>query len=315
MHISWWLLNTSASSITSQSLLLTGLASIAYSGHIVHVSLPMTSTLDFQVIPSVFPPSLLTYQSLQIPSTISLLGLSSSYVNPLNTGIFLNQIRAHHFYLGLVLILAGLLTASTSLTRQSFLRDLNLPSLSSRPWHAYLAFMLALLGSISIVFALSINARAYSFLSADHLTQTLLFTHHIWIGGFLIVGSSAHFSIYLLSLTTSMQLQELLNQADIIIAHLIYVTVSLGLHAFGIYVHNDTMQCLGRAEDTFNDNSIQLKPIFTLLLSSQSSLGTADFMVHHIHAFTIHTTALILMKAVLYTRSSRLTVLAAELAA
>jgi photosystem I P700 chlorophyll a apoprotein A1 len=36
------------------------------------------------------------------------------------------------------------------------------------------------------------------------------------------------------------------------------------------------------------------------------SLGTADFMVHHIHAFTIHVTVLVLLKGVLYARSSRL---------
>ena len=35
-------------------------------------------------------------------------------------------------------------------------------------------------------------------------------------------------------------------------------------------------------------------------------LGTADFLVHHIHAFTIHTTLLILSKGILYTRNSRL---------
>jgi photosystem I P700 chlorophyll a apoprotein A1 len=35
-------------------------------------------------------------------------------------------------------------------------------------------------------------------------------------------------------------------------------------------------------------------------------LGTADFIVHHIHAFTIHVTVLILLKGVLYSRSSRL---------
>jgi photosystem I P700 chlorophyll a apoprotein A1 len=35
-------------------------------------------------------------------------------------------------------------------------------------------------------------------------------------------------------------------------------------------------------------------------------LGTADFMVHHIHAFTIHVTVLILLKGVLFARSSRL---------
>ena len=34
--------------------------------------------------------------------------------------------------------------------------------------------------------------------------------------------------------------------------------------------------------------------------------GTADLLVHHIHAFTIHVTALILVKGVLFARSSRL---------
>eukprot|EP01026_Neomeris_dumetosa_P010132 TRINITY_DN136_c2_g1_i11.p1 TRINITY_DN136_c2_g1~~TRINITY_DN136_c2_g1_i11.p1 ORF type:complete len:380 (-),score=9.58 TRINITY_DN136_c2_g1_i11:149-1288(-) len=35
-------------------------------------------------------------------------------------------------------------------------------------------------------------------------------------------------------------------------------------------------------------------------------LGTSDFLVHHIHAFTIHVTVLILLKGVLFARSSRL---------
>ncbi|MBA0742883.1 hypothetical protein Gogos_015894, partial [Gossypium gossypioides] len=35
-------------------------------------------------------------------------------------------------------------------------------------------------------------------------------------------------------------------------------------------------------------------------------LGIADFLVHHIHAFTIHVTILILLTGVLFARSSRL---------
>jgi photosystem I P700 chlorophyll a apoprotein A1 len=35
-------------------------------------------------------------------------------------------------------------------------------------------------------------------------------------------------------------------------------------------------------------------------------LGTADFLIHHIHAFTIHVTVLVLLKGVLFARSSRL---------
>jgi photosystem I P700 chlorophyll a apoprotein A1 len=45
--------------------------------------------------------------------------------------------------------------------------------------------------------------------------------------------------------------------------------------------------------------------VIQLLLGSKIALvpmklGTADFMVHHIHAFTIHVTALILFKGLLY---------------
>ncbi|CAM9941297.1 unnamed protein product [Sphacelaria rigidula] len=35
-------------------------------------------------------------------------------------------------------------------------------------------------------------------------------------------------------------------------------------------------------------------------------LSTADFLVHHIHAFTFHVRELILLKGVLYARSSKL---------
>ena len=35
-------------------------------------------------------------------------------------------------------------------------------------------------------------------------------------------------------------------------------------------------------------------------------IGTADFLVTHIHAFTLSTTVLVLVKGVVYSRSSRL---------
>jgi photosystem I P700 chlorophyll a apoprotein A1 len=101
------------------------------------------------------------------------------------------------------------------------------------------------------------------------------------------------------------------------------------------------MRALGRPQDMFSDKAIQLQPIFCTVDSKYSfisswnncskcfsnnklcvwwrvvevggkiammpiQLGTADFMVHHIHAFTIHVTVLILLKGVLYARSSKL---------
>ncbi len=75
---------------------------------------------------------------------------------------------------------------------------------------------------------------------------------------------------------------------------------------------------MGRLEDLISDNGVLMKPIFvntiwslrdegstqfTHLLDSRvvtswQELGTADFLVHHIHAFTIHVTLLILVKGV-----------------
>jgi photosystem I P700 chlorophyll a apoprotein A1 len=96
------------------------------------------------------------------------------------------------------------------------------------------------------------------------------------------------------------------------------------MHSFGVFVHNDTVLSLGRAEDMLSDRSIQCKPVFATFMQSlgmssvdvyvvagklsrvQQELGTSDFMIHHIHAFTIHCTVLICAKGTLFSRSSRL---------
>jgi photosystem I P700 chlorophyll a apoprotein A1 len=137
-------------------------------------------------------------------------------------------------------------------------------------------------------------------------------------------------------------IDRILRHRDAIISHLNWVCIWLGFHSFGLYVHNDTMRALGRPQDMFSDSAIQLQPIFAQgvqalqasvagtfqapfvgaatspvwggdlvavggkVAMSAIPLGTADLMVHHIHAFTIHVTVLILLKGVLYSRNSRL---------
>jgi photosystem I P700 chlorophyll a apoprotein A1 len=149
----------------------------------------------------------------------------------------------------------------------------------------------------------------------------------MWLGAFLIIGAGAHASIFIIAdKQESNFLLQVLNHRDVILGHLIWVSIALGLHSFSLYIHNDTLQALGRAEDIFDDNSIQLKPVFARWVQSFFSfdikmvsiktvkkviqitqeLGTADFIVHHIHAFTIHVALLILSKGILYARSSRL---------
>ncbi|TXG73702.1 hypothetical protein EZV62_002281 [Acer yangbiense] len=185
-------------------------------------------------------------------------------------------------------------------------------------WHAQLSLNLAMLGSLTIVVAHHIYSMPpYPYLAIEYGTQMSLFTHHIWIGGFLIVGVAAHAAIFM-------------------------VCIFLGFHSFGLYIHNDTMSTLGRPQDMFLDTAIQLQPIFAQWIENTYALapggrapdattstsltwgggdlvavggkvallpiplGTVDFLVHHIHAFTIHVTVLIRLKGVLFARSSRL---------
>jgi len=63
-------------------------------------------------------------------------------------------------------------------------------------WHAQLAINLAMMGSLSIIVAHHMYAMpAYPYIATDYPTQLSLFTHHMWIGGFCIVGAGAHASI------------------------------------------------------------------------------------------------------------------------
>jgi photosystem I P700 chlorophyll a apoprotein A1 len=252
-----------------------------------------------------------------------------------NTGsIYLGQIAAHHFYVGVSLILAGL-TQKPTLYQGSYLGSTTRFQSTRLSSHAALSVALAIVSALSFLTSHFLTAvPTYPFFVTDYPTSLSSFVHHMWIGCILVVGSGSHASIHLLrdyysskqSLSKTDYASLLISQRETILGHLTWVSIFLGLHSFGLYIHNDTLQALGRPEDLFSDNAFQLKPIFANLFwelrkggnsvyinvmdsrvaTSWSELGTSDFLVHHIHAFTIHVTVLILVKGVLNSRSSRL---------
>ncbi|CAN6483842.1 unnamed protein product [Victoria cruziana] len=152
----------------------------------------------------------------------------------------------------------------------------------------------------------------------------------MWIGGFIIVVAAAHTIIFMIrdyDSTTRYNdlLDHILRHRDAMISHLNWVCIFLGFHSFGLYTHNDTMSTLGHPQDMFLDTAIQLQAIFAQWIQNAHALapgatapvggkitllpiplGTIDFLVHHIHAFTIHVIVLILLKGVLFICSSRL---------
>ncbi len=281
-------------------------------------------------------------------------------LNPVTGGLWLSDTAHHHLALAVLFIVAGHYYRTNWGIGHSFKEVLEahkgpftgeghkgMYEIFTTSWHCQLSWNLAWMGSLSILVAHHMYSMPpYPYIATDYPTQLSLFTHHVWIGGFLIVGAAAHAAIFMVrDYVPSQHVDNLLDRVirhrDAIISHLNWVCIFLGFHSFGLYVHNDTMRAFGRPQDMFSDTGIQLQPIFAQWVQSLHALapgntapnageivshafggglvavggkvammpitlGTADFLVHHIHAFTIHVTVLILLKGVLFARSSRL---------
>jgi photosystem I P700 chlorophyll a apoprotein A1 len=358
---------------------LLGLGSLAWAGHQVHIAIPVNVLLDAGVDPKEIP---LPHEWLMNTRLISQLypsfasGLFPFFtlqwwvygdlltfqggLNPTTGGLWLTDQAHHHLAIAVLFLVAGHIYRTNwgighsireilEAHRGPITGDghLGLYEILTTSWHAQLSLNLALFGSLSIIVRHHIySIPPYPYIATDYATQLSLFTHHIWIGGFCVVGAGAHASIFMvrdydLSIRYNNLLDRVIRHRDAIISHLNWVCIFLGLHSFGLYIHNDTISALGRPKDIFRDAAIQIQPIFAQFIQrihavapqitapSETAanslvwggnlvnvggkvaimpipLGTADFIVHHVHAFTIHVTVLILLKGVLFARSSRL---------
>lgn len=315
---------------------------MAWSGHLVHVAIPADALLRLGLDPEGLgigstPLSPIMQLVLLDASGLDVLGLDWRGVgnlcttfgglNPSTGSMWLSDVAHHHLALGSLALLAG------HMYRTQFYIGSSLSSLLiahraeiMNSWHAQLAINLGVLGTGSLLLShITLAFPAYPFLCTDWSTELSLFTHHAWIGGFFIVGAGAHASLFLIADYSPGALrgvERLLAHRHSLTAHLNWVCIFLGFHAFGMYIHNDTLSALGRRDDLFGDDGIPFRPSLGLLAQSLVAnegvlglsgtfigtrlTGTADLLVHHIHAFTIHVTALILVKGTLFARSSRL---------
>ncbi|NEO68413.1 photosystem I core protein PsaB [Moorena sp. SIO3H5] len=215
--------------------------------------------------------------------------------------------------------------------------------------HFQLGLALACLGVVCSLVAQHMYALpSYAFIAKDHTTMAALYTHHQYIAGFLMVGAFAHGAIFFVrdydpEANKNNVLARMLEHKEALISHLSWVTLFLGFHTLGLYVHNDVVVAFGTPE-----KQILVEPVFAqfiqaahgkllygfdTLLSNPDSLaagagaaylpgwmdainsganslfltiGPGDFLVHHAIALGLHTTTLILVKGALDARGSKL---------
>ena len=314
---------------------LLGLGSISFAGHQYHISVGVNRLLDSGINPVLIG----TAQDL-LSSSLWFTNLTQILVRG---QICLMKVCDHHLYVGVTCILAGFLLTRTDSHRADNI-CIN-ASISASPtssfayvygrftfksFHAQLSISSLVLAQLSIAFAHhGSKIPVYPYVLRDYPIVLCLFVHHMWIGGFLTIGAAGHGVLYMVQIDKDLKFSEIICHRDIITGHLIWVCIFLGFHSFGLYIHNDTLEAIPLSFK-FQDGCIPLRPVFATwiwddggtgaqvlvfsfdikildrkVFRQMQEFGTADFLVHHIHAFTIHVTLLISGKAVLYSRSSR----------
>ena len=218
-----------------------------------------------------------------------------------------------------VLIVIALLIISYSSYSGGYILTLGINSNYSQ-----LPLNLAVTSSLSITFSHHIYSMPMYFqIGSDYPTLLCSLVHHMWIGGPLIMGGGTHASIYMIG-NLVINNYAVLNHRHLVIGHIIYLATASGIHSFSLYIHNDTLQAFGRREYIFSDDPTRVKPFSAIwmqihtiasfdikmlgkkVIRTTQQLRTADFILHHIHTFTIHVAVLILLKAILYAKNSRL---------
>lgn len=284
--------------------------------------------------------------------------------HPQTESLWLTDMAHHHLAIAVIFIIAGHMYRTNFGIGHSIKEILNahkppsgklgeghrgLYDTLNNSLHFQLALALAALGVVtSLVAQHMYSMPPYAFMSKSFTTQAALYTHHQYIATFIMVGAFAHGAIFLVRDYDPEQnknnvLDRVLQHKEAIISHLSWVSLFLGFHTLGLYVHNDVMQAFGTPE-----KQILIEPVFaqfiqgshgkvlygfdTLLSNADSvatnagaawlpgwldainsgtnslflTIGPGDFLVHHAIALGLHTTTLILVKGALDARGSKL---------
>jgi len=284
--------------------------------------------------------------------------------HPQTESLWLTDIAHHHLAIAVIFIIAGHMYRTKFGIGHSMKEILNAHKPPSgklgaghtgmydtvnNSLHFQLGLALASLGVVtSLVAQHMYSLPSYVFIAKDYTTQAALYTHHQYIAGFLMVGAFAHGAIFFVrdydpEANKNNVLARMLEHKEAIISHLSWVSLFLGFHTLGLYVHNDVVVAFGTPE-----KQILIEPVFAqwiqaasgkalygfdVLLSNSGSIasntgaaylpgwldainsgtnslfltiGPGDFLVHHAIALGLHTTTLILVKGALDARGSKL---------
>jgi photosystem I P700 chlorophyll a apoprotein A2 len=131
----------------------------------------------------------------------------------------------------------------------------------------------------------------YAFIAKDYTTMAALYTHHQYIAGFIMVGAFAHGAIFLVrdydpEANKGNVLYRMLQHKEALISHLSWVSLFLGFHTLGLYVHNDVVVAFGTPE-----KQMLIEPVFGQFIQAASGKALYGMNVLLSNPDSIATTA------------------------
>ena len=295
---------------------LIGCMSIGWCGHLVHVSIPMSRGSNMYPMLSLYP----LYSghwprySLDLDSQAILTFIGGLKSN--TASIYLTDIAHHHLAVGILFVWPGHVYLSVYKGLGHRIRDvffvngnagLTIPLLGKS---VDLQLSLAL-GGPCVITSLAAqhiySLSPYPYLLYDCVIYVAIFVHHSWIASLLMTGCFSHASIFLIrdySSACNRQDHDVISRSighkAAIISHLSWISLWLGFHLLGIFIHNDSVVAFGEQE-----KQILIEPVFGQLIQEYACqsfdsfimpLSCGDLLAHHAIALGLHVTILILLK-------------------
>jgi photosystem I P700 chlorophyll a apoprotein A2 len=340
---------------------LFGAFSSIWAGHIVHVAIPASRGSSINIFSfsdlalslgsghwntySAYPDALNHVFGSELGVGTALLTFLGG-LNGTTEAIALSDIAHHHLALGVLIIWSAHLYASLYRGIGSRLSEILSASgvrlvtkFVIKSLHLQLSLALICLSiTVSVVAHQMYSMPAYPYINYDYVTTVALYVHHNWIASFAMVGSFAHASLFLIrdyvssgSVTQDL-FARLVYHKSSIISHLSWVSLFLGFHTLGVYVHNDVVVAFGEPykqlllepiiAQTFSEgwfyaiksygylgtSIFELSSLKPGLLKDfmASSLGAGDYLAYHSVSLGLHVTSLILIKGALDSQGTSL---------
>ena len=177
------------------------------------------------------------------------------------------DIGHHHLSTGTVFLWASHVYLSTYNSLAHRLADVH----AQGKWPAHLKLSLALGGSSVIESEVGADTNSltpYLYLSYDYIIVVALYVHHSGIASFLMMGYFAHGGIILIRDGGMERFSNrMLDTKSPLISHLSWISLWLGFHTIGLYIHNDTMSAFSEEE-----KEVVIEPVFPQIIGS-SGLG------------------------------------------